>query len=550
MKKNLTTSNSGALARLMNTAFTAALLPALLLLLTIQPSQAGSATWKTSPATGDWNTATNWTPQTVPNSASDTATFATSNRTAVSLSAPIEVNGMTYNAGASGFTTTVPGGLTLTLSGAGITNNSGITQNFVATEDFFGSIIFSNSATAGSSTSFTVSSNGGGVFFNDTSTAGSGVFIANGPGQVIFSGTSTAANGTFTFNGTESFFALLQFQASSTAGNATFTLNGNGITTRCQFDGGSAGASLFTINGAESTSVGSASVVFNAGNADSATFIANPGLNGGGGGQLFFTGVSTGGTARVELFGNGTGDSTNGLLDIGQRTAPGVTIGSIEGSGLVTLGSNKLTVGSNNLSTSFSGLITGSGSLAKSGKGKLTLSKANTYIGGTTVSKGTLLATNRSGSATGTGAVAVNAGTLGGTGKMSGAVTIATATTAAILAPGSGARPGTLTTLKTLTFNSLGNYKADLNSTLVTADQVVAKGVTINSGATITITDLGTGTLTVGTVFTIINNTAAVTPIAGTFSNLADGSTLIVGSNTYQASYAGGTGNDLTLTVL
>jgi hypothetical protein len=72
--------------------------------------------------------------------------------------------------------------------------------------------------------------------------------------------------------------------------------------------------------------------------------------------------------------------------------------------------------------------------------------------------------------------------------------------------------------------------------------------VTINSGATTTIGDLGTGVLTSGTVFTIISNTAA-TPIAGTFSNLADGSTLLVGSNTYLVSYEGSTGNDLTLTV-
>jgi hypothetical protein len=77
---------------------------------------------------------------------------------------------------------------------------------------------------------------------------------------------------------------------------------------------------------------------------------------------------------------------------------------------------------------------------------------------------------------------------------------------------------------------------------------VSAKGVTINSGATATITDLGTGTLTSGTIFTIINNSAN-TAINGTFSNLADGSTVVVGSNTYLVSYHGGTGNDLTLTV-
>src|SRR4051794_4142212 len=36
-------------------------------------SFAGSATWTANPISGDWNTAENWTPNTVPNRASDTA---------------------------------------------------------------------------------------------------------------------------------------------------------------------------------------------------------------------------------------------------------------------------------------------------------------------------------------------------------------------------------------------------------------------------------------------------------------------------------------------
>ena len=47
----------------------------------------------------------------------------------------------------------------------------------------------------------------------------------------------------------------------------------------------------------------------------------------------------------------------NGFLDIGGHNAPGVSIGSIQGSGLVFLGALNLTVGSNNRSTNFSGLI-------------------------------------------------------------------------------------------------------------------------------------------------------------------------------------------------
>ena len=52
-----------------------------------------------------------------------------------------------------------------------------------------------------------------------------------------------------------------------------------------------------------------------------------------------------------------------------------------------------------------------------------------------------------------------------------------------------------------------------------------------------------------GKVFVAISN-AAATPINGAFANLPDGSTFTVGSNTYQASYEGGDGNDLTLTVV
>ena len=44
----------------------------------------------------------------------------------------------------------------------------------------------------------------------------------------------------------------------------------------------------------------------------------------------------------------------------------------------------------------------------------------------------------------------------------------------------------------------------------------------LESGATFTFIDPGTGTLPTGTVFTVINNTSA-SPIAGRFSNLANG---------------------------
>ena len=83
------------------------------------------------------------------------------------------------------------------------------------------------------------------------------------------------------------------------------------------------------------------------------------------GGGIYFYGASTGGTARVEVF-------DYGYLAISGHQS-GLTIGSIEGSGNVSLGANNLTVGTRNINTSFSGVISGSGSLAKVGSGVLTL---------------------------------------------------------------------------------------------------------------------------------------------------------------------------------
>ena len=214
-------------------------------------------------------------------------------------------------------------------------------------------------------------------------------------------------------------------------------------------------------------------------------------------------------------------------------------------------------MGSNNLSTTFSGHIHdrigggSGGSLTKLGRGKLTLKNTSNYTGGTTVSRGILRVSNRTGSATGTGTVQVNAGALAGRGIIEGAVTIGTGSSSgAIISPGnSGTVPGILTINNALTFNSLSEYRCVLNRSNLIAGEITALGVTINSGASFTFVDVGTGMLTVGTVFTVINNTS-VNPLSGTFSNLADGSVFTSNGNNFQASYEGGDGNDLTLTVV
>jgi len=543
-----------------------------LLLSTPSSSFAGSATWKASPASRDWFTATDWTPTTVPNGPADTATFASSNKTGVLIVSDLEVNGIVFNPGASAFTITLfPGtGRTLTFSGAGITNNSGIVQNFSPGRFAPGpnQIFFLNSATAGSLTAFT--NPAGIITFGGTSTAGNATFTNNG--EVRFSNNSTAGDATFTNNvelifdgsstagsGTFNGGGFIQFGEvpgdAPTGGNATFINPGSAENTTngfVVFHFGTAGDATFINDGAAVNGGFAGETLFqDTGDAGNATLIANGSSGAGEGGSIQFATASTGGTARVEVFGNGN-------LDISLHNAPGVTTGSIEGNGAVFLGANNLRVGTNNLSTIFSGLmqdggISGGagGSLTKAGRGRLSLTNANIYTGGTTITNGTLLARNITGSATGTGAVRVNAGTLGGTGKITGAVTVGTGTSSgAILSPGNSAtKPGTLTVNNTLTFNSLSTYQCVLNRTRAKASQATALGVTITSNVPFTFVDTGTGTLATGTVFTVINNTST-NPIFGTFSNLSDGSVFTSNGNNFQVSYTGGTGNDLTLTVV
>jgi hypothetical protein len=78
---------------------------------------------------------------------------------------------------------------------------------------------------------------------------------------------------------------------------------------------------------------------------------------------------------------------------------------------------------------------------------------------------------------------------------------------------------------------------------------MAAAGVTISNEALFSAILHGNAALPIGDVFTVIDNTAAL-PISGTFSNLPDGFSFTAGNNTFQVSYEGGDGNNLTLTVV
>jgi T5SS/PEP-CTERM-associated repeat protein/autotransporter-associated beta strand protein len=146
--------------------------------------------------------------------------------------------------------------------------------------------------------------------------------------------------------------------------------------------------------------------------------IANAGSNGGTGGGINFFDQSMGGTARVEVFGNGT-------LDISGHESGSVGIGSLEGSGMVLIGANTLTTGASNMDTVFSGTIGDSGaggSLTKIGSGTMTMTGASRFAAGTAVNGGTLALTGGGSISDFSAAVGFNsqtagAGTVGGAGS-------------------------------------------------------------------------------------------------------------------------------------
>jgi len=537
-------------------------------------ADAGSATWNLNPPSGEWLSAANWTPNTVPNSPTDIATFDVSNTTAIDLSASATVDSIVFNSGASAYTVGAGTGVSgsfLAIDGAGIINNSGQIQNFVVTTLPAYQIVFTGIAMAGTMTTFTnpTASNRNhritpGEQFMDNSSADHATFVTDGAASgntfrptVEFFDTSTAGNGTFIVNPGVSNGGSTFFHDSSTAGNGTFICMGGTATLPkggevALVDFATGGDGTFTANGTDAAGASGGVIDTElSGSAGNGTFIANGGQVAGG--LIIIAGLgSSGGTSQMEVFGNGA-------LDISSPTdSSTTTIGSLEGDGLVFLGGRTLTIGSNSLSTTFAGVMADGGisggtfgSLTLASTGSLELSNASTYTGNTTVSSGTLIVSNVTGSATGPGTVRVNAGTLGGNGLISGKLFVGTGSgTGALLAPAHGTnKQANLTIKKSITLDKDATYTCTfrVKNNRARTDEVTASGITIKGGASVFFSGQVQGQLPPGLVLTVLSNTSP-SPINGTFANLADGAIVTVSGHDFQASYEGGDGNDLTLT--
>ena len=394
--------------------------------------------------------------------------------------------------------------------------------------------MFENSATAGSNALYSCD---GTIHFVDSSNAGKSTFVfsggtvqGHGGGGADFRDSSSAADATFiveagTVAGASGGIVVF-FDGQVSAGNATIIANGGTI---ANAKGGE--VTFFAILPSEPT------------------IICHGGVNGGTGAELMFFEGTPGNLAHVRL---------NGDAFMDMSIAGDVTIGSLAGNGLVDLGDFTLTVGGNNQNTLFSGLLDQintegfDAGLKKVGSGTLRLSHDNMFKGGITIAGGAVVMENQSW-------LSFWIGRCGGSRRRPGRRRNhrRSGRHRHRQRPGSFPRPWAGSQYTKDPYHPEDTHLQSrweltlwkVNTKKATADQVVANGVTIESGAQFDFNSIGSQKLTTGEVFTAINNTAT-TPISGTFSNLADGTVIDVGVNRFQVSYSGGDGNDLTLKVV
>jgi autotransporter-associated beta strand protein len=579
--------------------------PCALLALALPSGFAGDATWKANPSNGIWNRAANWDPMKVPSHPKDRATFASSSQTAISFRSPVSIGSAVFDAGASSYNFSVGPSPSLDFTRNGLTNNSGVVQNFVATTDIsgnFGLISFSRRTTAGAGCIFTTKpgmfngATGSLIQFNNSATAGTSTFVNNGAsipgsrgGETDFFDNTSADAGTFTAKagtafGTEG--GTIAFFGSSTAATGEFTAEGGAVLAgsggsiylresstgsdgRFTLQGGSAdstsGASMYVEDAA---SLGLSFIFVNGGQSSGTSNGATLNLVGSshpGGSQIFVFGLNEDAEPGTLYFYDDSNAEeailrlTDGVLDISPHNPGTVILGNILGYyGTVYLGANNLEIGGNNIvglleEVSFhdGGIAGGSGgSITKAGSNLLELEVPSNFTGGMTVKKGTLSLHSPTGSASGSGPVVVNGGNLQGYYTIDGPVTV----NGGNLVPWGAAIGnyyGSFETKSTVTLAAGSAYKWDLNTDPVKADLLIAHGVTIDSAATFVPGDFaGNKKMPAGTVLMAISNVSA-NPIAGTFKGLPEGSMIALGqANIAQVSYAGGDGNDFTLTVL
>ncbi len=352
-----------------------------------QPAVAQDATWLATPGSNDFNTATNWSPGTVP---TGTAFFSASTVTNLTVGTAT-VGGWTFNSGASSYSF-ANGGI-LTFNGAGITINGGSAT--IANNSF---LSFDNTSTAGNAA---ITNNSGGILrFNDASTAGSSIITNNM--NLHFNNTSTAGSASITNN------SNLHFNDASTAGDATIANNGGTLS----FAGTSTAADArITNNGgvqfSDNTTAANAVITNNGGltflnssNASNAAITNN--------GSVYFSDSSTAGSATIT-------NNTGGAVSFSQTsTAGSATItnnagGTLNFSDTSTAGGATIT---NNMDLNFFNASTAGGAAIANGSTGFMVFYDTSNAGSATITNSTGAVVFYDNSSAGSAAITNNSGVL------------------------------------------------------------------------------------------------------------------------------------------
>jgi fibronectin-binding autotransporter adhesin len=318
--------------------------------------------------------------------------------------------------------------------------------------------------------------------------SGSESIIESGPGSLTLSGTNT-----YTGNVTVTAGSLYLTNSSSLGVGPKTVTNTNGTA--------AAGTDQIHLNGSAGAITLASNISFvtsNNFNSASAAIVNDAGNN------------VINGTITMAAGGGGTPL----LVGAGSLTVNGAVSSNTTGRVLYLRGSG-------------SGLINGvisdgtgaTGLAMDNGIGTWTLTGANTYSQGTTLSAGTLRVNNTAGSGTGTGVVTVAVGgTLGGSGNVSGGVVVS----GTITGGPDAVTTGNLST-GAQTWNAGGTYLDKFSADGTTHDELIMSGLTVASNASspFTVAVTSTGTPTLGTTPYILANDSDINASSNPFATPA-----------------------------
>jgi autotransporter-associated beta strand protein len=458
----------------------------LLPILLTSPALAEDYTWTGVGDGTTWTDPTNWNPNTAAPGVGPSVgdTVRFNAAVNIALGGNPTVDALTLNAASAQFT----GG------NLNATNLSLTAANPMITMPAGGQTLTINGALATGGNDFTFQGNGSlYIQGNNNITGGGNINLGNGGGLYMSGNQTLDLPGGASGAGTSIVLVT----------GATLTIDTSGAAV--QYQGDIQGAGNLTKNGAASLTL-----------SGSSTYNGNTIVNAG---ELAATGAGDQLPTTTRLILNAPG---NCRLD-------GQTVASLEGNGTLNVDGAGMVIVNQAITRTFTGNVTGAAgtTLRKSGAGTMTItgniSPALEVVGGTLVLNGT-----------GFASVSANGGDLMGTGTATQLMTI----------QNGALRPGN----SIGTFNATGGFDQLGGGTLAievsggAADQVNVTGaVSLNGNITVT------GTPTIGAVLTIIANDGA-DAVTGTFTGLAEGATVNSGGQQYEISYAGGTGNDVTLT--